>query len=295
MSIKSMTGFARGDGVFGSVSWHWEVRSVNGRGLDLRFRLPSGFEALEPRLRDAIGSRFVRGSISINLNIKRTEGELDVRLNETVLAKVVAAADRVRAQSGASAPSADGLLALRGVLETVEPQETDAETASRTAALLVSFARALDGVGEARSAEGSRLQGSLGDQLCAIERHIAAAEKVAARVPEAVQRRLEDQLGKLLDASPALDAVRLHQEAALLAVRADVDEELQRLKAHTAAARELFRSSEPVGRRFDFLTQELNREANTLCSKSSDIELTRIGLELKAVIDQIREQVQNIE
>jgi uncharacterized protein (TIGR00255 family) len=296
MAIKSMTGFARADGTSGAASWHWEVRSVNGRGLDVRLRVPPGFEGLEPRIREALGKRITRGSIAVNLNVKRAQGQApQIRLNEAALQQVLAALDRLEASVGAGARSAEALLGIKGVLEVVEPEESEVEAAARTEAMLASLEVALDGMVRARSDEGRRLRDVVLDQLSAIERLVAAVDRSPARSPEAVRQRLKEQVVRLLDAGAALDEARLYQEAALLATRADIEEELKRLSAHIAAARELLGSAEPAGRRLDFLAQEFNREANTLCSKSTDSETTRTGLELKAVIDQMREQVQNIE
>lgn len=295
MTIKSMTGFARVDGAAGPISWHWELRSVNGRGLDIRLRLPPGFESLEPRIREAVAKRVSRGSLTINLNVKRTHGQAEIRLNEIALKQVLAAVETLRAAVPVAPPSAEALLNVRGVLELVEPEESEAEAAQRTDAMLGSLGTALDGMVRARADEGGHLKAIVVRQLAQIERLVAGVEQSPARAPAAVRQRLKEQVGKLLEADIGLDEARLYQEAALLAARADVEEELKRLAAHVAAARELLDSNEPAGRRLDFLAQEFNREANTLCSKAYDAETTRAGLELKAVIDQMREQVQNIE
>jgi uncharacterized protein (TIGR00255 family) len=295
MTIKSMTGFARSDGATGPIGWHWEVRSVNGRGLDMRLRLPPGYEALEVRIREAVGKRVVRGNLTINLNVRRSEGETRIRLNESALVQVLAALDSLKTRIETAPPRAEALLGIKGVLEVVEPEESDAETQARTAAMLAGLAEALDSMVRAREAEGRHLGAIVLDQVAAIERLVAAVAASPSRSPEAIRQRLKEQLGRLLETGVSLDEGRLYQEAAMLATRADVEEELKRLGAHIAGARELLASREPAGRRLDFLAQEFNREANTLCSKSSDPETTRAGLELKAVIDQMREQVQNIE
>jgi uncharacterized protein (TIGR00255 family) len=295
MTIKSMTAFARTDGTAGSTSWHWELRSVNGRGLDLRLRLPPGFEGLEPRIREAASKRLARGSLSINLNVRRSEGVSQIRLNEAALRQVLAALDKLQAMANVEVPRADGLLGIRGVLEFVEPEEGEAETRARTEAMLASLDKALDGLVVARASEGRRLEEVIIDQLAAIEKLVQSVQRSPARSAEMIRQRIKEQLTRLLEPGMPLDETRLYQEAALLATRADVEEELKRLTAHIAGARELLASNEPAGRRLDFLAQEFNREANTLCSKASDAETTRAGLELKAVIDQMREQVQNIE
>ena len=295
MTIKSMTGFARADGSAGTISWHWELRSVNGRGLDIRLRLPPGFEALEPRIREAVAKRVSRGSLTANLSVKRAHGQTEIRLNEVALKQVLAAVERLRAAAPVGAPSAEALLNVRGVLELVEPEESEAEAAQRSEAMLENLGSALDGMVRARADEGSHLRAIVVRQLVEIERLVALIERSPSRAPAAIRQRLREQVAKLLEAGAMLDETRLYQEAALLAARADVEEELKRLAAHVAAARELLDANEPAGRRLDFLAQEFNREANTLCSKANDSETARAGLELKAVIDQMREQVQNIE
>jgi uncharacterized protein (TIGR00255 family) len=295
MTTKSMTGFARADGSTGPIAWHWELRSVNGRGLDLRLRLPPGFEGLEPRIRETVGKRISRGSLAVNLNVTRGDGATQIQLNEAVLGQVLDALERLRKTTGAAPPQAEALLGIKGVLEVVEKEESEEELQARAEAMLTGLGEALDGMVRARETEGGRLRTIILDQLAAIERLVSAIATAPGRTPEAIRRRLTEQLARLLETGTSLDETRLYQEAAMLATRADVEEELQRLGAHVAAARELLDSGEPAGRRLDFLAQEFNREANTLCSKASDPEMTRAGLELKAVIDQMREQVQNIE
>jgi len=295
MTLKSMTGFARAGGSTGPVAWAWEVRSVNGRGLDLRLRLAPGFESLEPRIREVISERISRGSVAVNLNVKRGDGAAQIRLNEAALEQVLEAVERLRRATGAAPVQAEALLGIKGVLEVVEKEESEEEQQARAEAMLVGLREAVDGMVGARETEGARLRTVILDQLAAIERLVSAVANAPGRAPEAVRRRLSEQVARLLETGARMDESRLHQEAALLAARADVEEELQRLRAHIAAARELLDLGEPAGRRLDFLAQEFNREANTLCAKAGDPEMTRAGLELKAVIDQMREQVQNIE
>lgn len=295
MAIKSMTGFARTEGNAGHVAWVWELRAVNGRGLDLRLRLPPGYEPLEPRVREAAGRSLVRGNVSINLNIKRTEGVTQIRLNEAALGQVLAALEAVRARVGGETPRADQILAMRGVLEVAEGEDDPDAIRARQDELMAGLAAALDRLNAMRAEEGARLAAVLAAQLSSIEALVAQVAASPAHTPEAMRQKLKDQLARVLGETSQLDEARLYQEAALLATRADVEEELKRLGAHIAAARALLTAKEPSGRRLDFLAQEFNREANTLCSKSADTEITRIGLELKAVIDQMREQVQNIE
>ena len=299
---NSMTGFARRDGSFGDARWHWEVRSVNGRGLDLRLRLPPGYEALEPRVREATAKRLTRGSIAISLAVQRESAASDIRLNEAALGRVIAAIARVHDAALARGkpielerPRPEGILAIRGVLEIAEPAETEADTEARLAAMMRDYEATLAALATARAGEGARLGAVITGQLVEIEAIVGRVAASPARSEAAVRRRLEDQLKRLTDVATGLDPARLHQEAALIATRIDIAEELARLTAHIAAARDLLASREPIGRKLDFLAQEFNREANTLCSKAADVEITRAGLDLKAVIDQLREQVQNIE
>ena len=295
MSIRSMTGFARSDGASAGVQWHWEVRTVNGRALDIRLRLPPGLDALEGPAREVIQRRLARGSCTATLALERRAEATEIRINQAAVAQVLAAVDKVRASTDLQPLTADGLLAVRGVLEVVEPAEQPGAAEARNAALLKSLEEALSGVAAARAGEGKRLAAIIAEQIDRIETLVGEAERAPARRPEHIARRLRDQVQKLIEAAPALDESRLYQEAVLLAAKADIEEEIKRLRAHVAQARELIAAAEPAGRRLDFLAQEFNREANTLCSKSGDTDLTRTGLALKAVIDQLREQVQNIE
>jgi uncharacterized protein (TIGR00255 family) len=295
MSIKSMTGFARAEGTLDGGTWHWEVRSVNGRGLDVRLRLPPGSEQLEPKVREVVGRHVTRGSLTISLASEWHDGGQEIRINERALAQVMVAAARVRTLTDAAPPRVDGLITIKGVLDVVERQEDAEQAAARSDIMLKSLDGAMVALVVARTAEGSRLAATLNAQLDEIERLVRIVEASPARTREAVEQRLKEQVARLMDATNGFDAARLHQEAVLLATRADVEEELQRLTSHISAARELIAENGAVGRKLDFLTQEFNREANTLCSKASDIEITRAGLALKTVIDQLREQVQNIE
>ena len=296
MALASMTGFGRSDGSVGAYAWVWEIRTVNGRGLDVRLRLPPGLEALEPKLREAVARRLNRGSVNATLTTRQDGSGVTLRVNTALLDDVLAAVEVVRGRVGGPPPTVETLLTFRGLVETVDVVDDAATQTLRAEAVLSGFDTALDGVVASRRAEGARLADVIGAQLALIERCVAEVAASPARGVEAVSARLKEQVEKLLAASGhALDPVRLHQEAALLATRIDVEEELKRLAAHLAAARDLLALTEPVGRKFDFLTQEFNREANTLCSKANDPQITRSGLELKAVIDQMREQVQNIE
>lgn len=295
MTLASMTGFARTSGVHGELRWAWELKSVNSKGLDLRFRLPPGREALEPLLRAAVAKRITRGNVTINLSIQREGAAPQVRVNEEVLAAVIATARELAKRIEAQPPTLDGILGIKGVMEIVETEESEAERDAANAALLKGFEAALVDLVAMRGREGGVIGGVLSDRVSEIEKLTRAAESSPSRSLEAIRARLAEQVKELLAASSTLDPERLHQEAALLAAKADVREELDRLHAHIGAARALLKNGGSVGRKLDFLAQEFNREANTLCSKSNDVSLTGIGLELKTAVDQLREQVQNIE
>ena len=293
MGVASMTGFARAQGEAPGISWIWEVKSVNGRALDLRLRLAPGFDAVEPKLRAALAQRFRRGNISAGLSLVRTAAPA-LRVNREALAQLVALINELTGEVEAAPPRLDGLLALRGVVETVE-DEDEAVVEARRQAVLDGWNAALDQLVMARAEEGARIGALLRSQLDEMATLVAAAEGCAAAQPAAIRERLRIMLANLADLMPSMPEERVAQEVALLATRADIREEIERLRAHIEQASELLQQGEAVGRRLDFLCQELNREANTLCSKSADIELTRTGLSLKAVIEQFREQVQNIE
>jgi uncharacterized protein (TIGR00255 family) len=292
---QSMTGFARADGAAGARRWTWEIRSVNGKGLDFRLRLPPNFDRLDQPARERAARRLSRGSLQATLTLQQEVAAERLRINEDVLSAVLAAADRIRARVDAAPPSIDGLLAVRGVLEMGEEQPDEVERAALDAALLASFDEALAALVAMREREGAAIAALLAARLDEIAALTRAAEANPARTPEAIRARLAEQVAALLDAVPALDPDRLHQEAVLLATKADIREEIDRLVAHVAAARALLAEGGPVGRRLDFLAQEFNRETNTLCAKANDRGLTAIGLDLKAVVDQLREQIQNLE
>jgi uncharacterized protein (TIGR00255 family) len=295
VTVSSMTGFARADGHDGAVSWIWEIKSVNSKSLDLRFRLPPGFDALEVPLRAGLQRRLKRGSVSVTLSLTRAATGGGLRVNREALAQVVALAQELVSEAQAAPPRADGLLALRGVLESGEESDDAAAREGRQAALLAGWETALSALVAMRLGEGARLVPALETRLAEIARLVAAAEDHAAVQPEALKARLREMVAALLEASPALPPERLAHEAALIVAKADIREELDRLSAHIVAAQELLAEGDAIGRRFDFLCQEFNREANTLCSKSAEVSLTRIGLGLKASIEQLREQVQNVE
>ena len=295
MALRSMTGFGRAEGASPLMAWTWEARSVNGRGLDLRMRLPPGLDALEPKVRERVQATFSRGSIYLSLSTKRLDQGAVVRINADAMKAVAEAVMLMRrAIPGDTQVSIDGLLSLKGVLDVAEAEESVAQTEARAAAMLASLDAALKELAAARAAEGERLEIVLRTQLTEVEALVAEVAHAPARTPDAIAARLKEQVARLAGQA-GLDPARLHQEAMLIATRVDVDEELKRLTAHVAAARDLLAAKDPIGRKFDFLTQEFNREANTLCSKANDTDITRSGLALKAVIDQMREQVQNIE
>ena len=290
-----MTGFARQEGADEVMGWTWEIKSVNGRGLDLRLRLPQGFEALEPAARKLAPQRLARGNLQISLSVDRSRAPLRYRVNRELLQQLVELSKSLGDDLPVEPPRLDGLLAVKGVLEPEEDGETEESLAAREAAMLKDLDSGLTKLAAVRREEGARLLTVIRTHLGEIGELVAAAGQEAEAQPEALRARLAEQVAALLEASPALPEERLAQEAALLATKADIREELDRLAAHLESAQELLDASEPVGRRLDFLCQELNREANTLCAKSAGMELTRQGLAIKTLIEKLREQIQNIE
>ncbi|MBP2298587.1 YicC/YloC family endoribonuclease [Azospirillum picis] len=288
-----MTGFARVDGHGDGYSWTFEVKSVNGRSLDLRCRLPSGFDSIEATARAELPKRLARGNVNLTLSVSRSQAVSQLRINRELLSQVLEIAREIEG-AGAAPPRLDSLLAVRGIIEPVEEDEGDARERVESA-LKADLAKLVDHLVANRIAEGKRIADVLNGHLDEIARLVEAASACASTQPEALREKLRAQVAAILGSFPALPEDRLAQEAAILIGKADVREELDRLRAHIQAARDLMAEGGAVGRRFDFLCQEFNREANTLCSKSADVELTRIGLSLKASIEQLREQVQNIE
>jgi uncharacterized protein (TIGR00255 family) len=295
MPLSSMTGFARSSGEHQGLFWQWEIKSVNGKSLDVRLRLPPGFEALEMPVRAALAAAFKRGNLQVSLSVSGALQRETVRLNQDILDRLVEAGEALRDRIGGEPLRADALLAVRGVVEVTSLPEPEDQLERRHAAMLASFAEAQDALATARREEGARLHAVLSGQLARIEELTRSARDNPARSAEAVRTRLAEQVSRLMETGAALDPDRLHQEAVLAAARADIQEELDRLGSHVESAAQLLAAHEAVGRKFDFLAQEFNREANTLCSKASDRSLSLTGLELKTVIDQMREQVQNIE
>ena len=296
MPCQSMTGYARAEGSEGALAWTWEAKSVNGRGLEIRCRLPAGHDALEIPAREAATKRFKRGSLNLALAVRRQGTTAPISVNETRLARLAEIAQDLQRRLPDLRPaSIDGLLALRGVIESGESEDENTVTADVLKPMLASLDKALDGLAAARAAEGARLNDDLGRRLTEIAGLTDRAAAAAAVDVNGRKERIREQVRNLLETAPALSEDRLLAEAALLASKGDVTEEIERLRSHVAAARDMLAGTEPVGRRLDFLCQEFNREANTLCSKAADLALTGIGLELKASIEQFREQVQNAE
>ncbi|HWZ08996.1 MAG TPA: YicC/YloC family endoribonuclease [Bradyrhizobium sp.] len=295
MALSSMTGFARSHGASGPYTFEWELKSVNAKGLDLRLRLPQGWDELEAFAKKRAGEILSRGTVYANLNVKRTSSASTVRVNEEVLASIVKVAGALAGKLDAVAPSIDGLLAIKGVIEIVEPESDEAEDKVARDAAAAAFDQALRDLVDMRRREGVSLGQILSQRIDEIERLAGRAEAAPGRKPDAIRARLAEQVAALLESSDRFDPDRLNQEALLVATKADIREELDRIASHVSQAREMIARGGPVGRRLDFLAQEFHREVNTCCSKSNDIELTNTGLELKSVVEQFREQVQNLE
>jgi uncharacterized protein (TIGR00255 family) len=290
-----MTGFARSHGTSGPYAFEWELKSVNAKGFDLRMRLPPGWDELEPLTRKRAAEVLSRGTVYANLTVKRANALSTVRVNEDVLASIVKIAGELAGRIDAVAPSIDGLLAIKGVIEVVEPDSDEAEDAAAKAAAAAAFEQALKHLIEMRKREGVTLGQILSQRMDEIESLMKKAEAAPGRKPEAIKARLAEQIAALLETSDRFDPDRLSQEAVMIAAKADIREELDRIASHISQAREMIRKGGAIGRRLDFLAQEFNREVNTCCSKSNDLELTNTGLEMKNVVEQFREQVQNLE
>jgi uncharacterized protein (TIGR00255 family) len=295
MALSSMTGFARSHGASGPYTFEWELKSVNAKGFDLRLRLPPGWDELEALAKKRAGELLSRGTVYANLNVKRANAASTVRINEDVLSSIVRVAGELAGRIDAVAPSIDGLLAIKGVIEVVEPESNEEEDKAARAAATASFEQALGDLVQMRRREGTTLGQILGQRMDEIERLAKKAEAAPGRKPEAIRARLAEQVAALLEASDRFDSDRLNQEALMIAAKADIREELDRIASHISQVREMIGKGGAVGRRLDFLAQEFNREVNTCCSKSNDLELTNTGLEMKNVVEQFREQVQNLE
>lgn len=295
MALSSMTGFARSHGTSGPYAFEWEFKSVNAKGFDLRMRLPPGWDDIEAAARKKAAEVLSRGTVYANLTVKRANAASVVRINEDVLASVLKVIGALSGKIDAVAPSMDGLLSIKGVLEIVEPEADAAEEQAAKSAVAIAFDEALRSLIDMRKREGTALGQILSQRMDEIERLAAKAEAAPGRRPEAVKARLAEQVAVLLETSDRFDQDRLNQEAILISAKADIREELDRIASHISQVRELIGKGGPIGRRLDFLAQEFNREVNTCCSKSNDLELTNTGLEMKNVVEQFREQVQNLE
>ncbi len=295
MALSSMTGFARGHGVSGAYSWAWELKSVNAKGLDLRLRLPPGWDAVEGPARSSGAQVLSRGTVYVALTVEREGVAPVVRVNEPVLAAVLATIKGLAGRVEAAPPRLDGILSLKGVIEIIDEDEREEDRRAAEAAVVAGFQKTVVELAAMRVREGEALGRVLIQRINEIAALAARADAAPGRRPEAIKARIAEQVATLLDASNRFDPDRLHQEAILIASKADIREELDRLVSHVSQVERLIAQGGPIGRRLDFLAQEFNREANTLCSKSNDVELTNIGLELKSVVEQFREQVQNLE
>ena len=295
MALSSMTGFARSHGTSGPYAFEWELKSVNAKGFDLRMRLPPGWDEIEAPARKRAAEVLSRGTVYANLNLKRAGALSTVRVNEEVLASIVKIAGQLASRIDAVAPSIDGLLAIKGVIEVVEPESDEEEDKAAKLAVAMAFDEALIALVEMRKREGVTLGQILSQRMNEIEILARQAEAAPGRKPEAIKARLAEQIAALLESSDRFDSDRLNQEALLIAAKADIREELDRIASHISQAREMIGKGGAVGRRLDFLAQEFNREVNTCCSKSNDLELTNTGLAMKNVVEQFREQVQNLE
>ena len=295
MSLSSMTGFARSHGDSGPYTFDWELKSVNAKGFDFRTRLPQGWDDVEAVVRKRATDALSRGTVYANLTVKRVNAQQVIRINDDVLSAVVKVAGQLASRIDAVAPSIDGLMSIKGVIEVVEPDADEDEEKAARAAVEAGFSQALQSLIEMRKREGETLRSLLLQRLDELETLSARAEAAPGRKPEAIKARLAEQIAALLDTSDRFDQDRLHQEAIMIATKADIREELDRIASHIAQAREMLSKGGAVGRRLDFLAQEFNREVNTCCSKSIDLELTNAGLAMKNVVEQFREQVQNLE
>ena len=296
MAIASMTGFGRAEDTSSAWTWNWEARSVNGRGLDVRCRLPQGAEELEAEVRSGAAKLFSRGNITINLSVTAQGGASQYRINHEFLSQLVETAKALNAEDSATLHvSSESLLGVRGVVEAVENERESILAGDARERVLKAAEDAFQGLRQARLDEGARIAIALEDQIASMERLCATAIECAAVRPEKYKEKFLAQLAELLEGAPPVPDERIAQEVAVMATKLDVREELDRLHVHLESARSLLDEGGVVGRKLDFLCQEINREANTICSKSADVELTQIGLELKTTLDQFREQVQNVE
>ena len=294
MTVCSMTGYASSDGVCSNVAWMWELRAVNGKGLDVRMRIPSGFEGLEQKMRAKCTDVLTRGNLQISLTVKEQGASTELVVNQSALDSVIKISKDLE-EKGFDRPSTDGILAIRGVLEERHVERSEDEQSELLAAIEQGFIEALNGLITARKAEGKALADVLLGQVSQISQLVQRVIADPSRSQEAIKERLQNQVKNLIDSNSNFDEERLYVEAAILATKADLQEEIDRLLAHIVSANSLIHEGDPIGRRLDFLAQEFNRECNTICSKSNAANVTAIGLELKVLVDQFREQIQNVE
>ncbi|SDG63780.1 YicC/YloC family endoribonuclease [Pelagibacterium luteolum] len=295
LPLSSMTGFGRASAQAEHCTITCEIKSVNGRGLDIRSRITPGFDSLEGDIRRLIGDRMARGSVSVFLNIQRHTATTDIVINEPALERVLDIIGDVSERINARKPSIEAILALKGIMDAQDADLGPEAEQRLHSAILDCVTIAVNALVESRHGEGDRIGTIISERIEEIAFLAEAARNHPSRSRETILNRLRDQVATLMDADKGFSEDRLHQEAVLLATKADIQEELDRFEAHVSAARQLMGKGGPIGRKLDFLSQEFNREANTLCSKSNDVSLTAIGLDLKALIDQLREQVQNLE
>ena len=295
MALQSMTGFARVDASSESGNWTWELRSVNGKGLDIRTRLPNGMEDLDAELRKLIGASLKRGNISVSLQFQKLSNDETLIVNEQLAENLWAAAETLRSKFGGEMPSIAELMNMRGVVEIVDAEPDEARKAKRKSDILASLREAVSELAQVREHEGEAISEVLKDQVTKIEALRVGIDQNEARSESNIREKLSFQVKQLVDAGSGLDEQRIHHEAAILATKADLQEEIDRLAVHVASARQMLSGNGPIGRKMDFLAQEFNRECNTICSKSNDAGVTTLGLDMKIVIDQFREQIQNME
>lgn len=295
MTLQSMTGFARSEGTSGRYRWTWELRSVNGKGLDMRLRLPQGHEGLEAKIKDIAGQYLSRGNLQINLSVSAAESQLEALINQDALSAILTLKQQLAGIVSDAPLPLDSLLNIKGLVEFKEREEDEAAKAALVESFIAGFEQAVQQLQQMRRTEGASLNAVLTGQVDRIEALTATIENDRSRLPEVIRERIAAQVALLCDSAVTLDKDRLHAEAALIATKADLREEIDRLHGHVKAARDLLSSGGPVGRKLDFLAQEFNRESNTICSKSNASAVTAAGIELKVVIDQFREQVQNLE
>ena len=299
MALISMTGFASCEGtleVAGQVyQWTWEIKAVNGKALDMRLRLPHLLQSCEPAVRKLLGKKISRGNLQANLSLEHDGNDQSLSLNEGMMQTVLEASEKAVKSHGVAPITFDGLISIKGMVETGASDLSSDDLAKLEKAVVADFDVLLDHLVVSREGEGQALQAFLDDVVSEIETLTNAAQNAPERAPEAISAKLQAQLSELIKSDHGLSEERLHQEALMMAAKADIKEEIDRLLVHVEAARSFFKLNEPVGRRLDFLSQEFGREANTLCSKANDVAITNIGLALKAAIDQFREQIQNVE